>query len=90
VFGRTIKQVRKFTSKPVLLSETAVGPQADRFAKILDLIAGVTKYKTLGLVWFDLPNDKGYYNEDWRIEGNQPAENAFGEGAAGLNLITPR
>ena len=90
VFGRTIKQVRKFTSKPVLLSETAVGPQADRSAKILDLFAGVTKYKTLGLVWFDLPNDKGVYNEDWRIEGNQPAENAFGEGAAGLNLITPR
>ena len=90
VFGRTIKQVRKFTSKPVLLSETAVGPQADRFAKILDLFAGVIKYKTLGLVWFDLPTDKGVYNQDWRIEGNQPAENAFGEGAAGLNLITPR
>ena len=28
VFGQTINQVRQFTNKPVLLSETAVGPDA--------------------------------------------------------------
>ena len=53
VFGRTITQVRAFTSKPVLLSETAVGPDAGQFAKIQDLFHGMATYKTLGLVWFD-------------------------------------
>ena len=45
VFGTTINQVRTFTSKPVLLSETAVGPAvgsaADQIAKIQDLFHGM-------------------------------------------------
>ncbi len=40
VFGRTIEQVRALTSKPVLLSETAVGPAAGQPAKISDLFQG--------------------------------------------------
>ena len=52
VFGKTITDVSRFTSDPVLLSETAVGPQAGAF-KILDLFSGMAKYNTLGLVWFD-------------------------------------
>ena len=41
VFGRTIDQVRAFTDKPVLLSETAVGPDAGQFVKIQDLFSGM-------------------------------------------------
>ena len=33
IFGKTIAQVRMFTGKPVLLSETAVGPKAGQFGK---------------------------------------------------------
>ena len=77
VFGRTIRQVRKITKDPILLSETAVAPSADRSAEIPDLFNGPAKYKTLGLVWFDMPSDHGVLNQDWRIEGNQPAENCF-------------
>jgi mannan endo-1,4-beta-mannosidase len=89
VFGRTIRQVRKVTKDPVLLSETAVAPSADRSAKIPDLFSGLAKYKTLGLVWFDLQSDHGVLNQDWRIEGNQPAENAFSYSVARLNLVNP-
>lgn len=90
VFGRTINQVRKFTNAPVLLSETAVAPQADQSAGIPNLFNGIDKYKTLGLVWFDYRSDKGEYNQNWRIEGNTPAENAFGLGvASSLKLMTP-
>ena len=53
VFGTTIDQVRAFTGKPILLSETAVGPDAGQFVKIQDLFHGMATYKTLGLVWFD-------------------------------------
>ena len=50
IFGQTIAQVRGFTGKPVLLSETAVGPYAGQAAQIPDLFAGMRQYGTLGLV----------------------------------------
>jgi mannan endo-1,4-beta-mannosidase len=80
VFGRTIAQVRAFTSKPVLLSETAVGPRAGQFAKIQDLFHGMAAYQTLGLIWFDITQDDGIYHQDWRIEDNPAAEAAFRRG----------
>jgi mannan endo-1,4-beta-mannosidase len=89
VFGRTIDQVRRITNFPILLSETAVSPKTVRFAKITDLFDGLATYKMLGLVWFDMPSDAGVLNQDWQIEGNRPAENAFRHGASNLNLVTP-
>jgi Glycosyl hydrolase family 26 len=86
VFGTTISQVRKFTSKPILLSETAVGPAVGQFAKIGDLFAGMRQYHTLGLVWFDKNQDGGLYHQDWRIEGDQVAAAAFKLGVSGLTL----
>ena len=77
VFGRTITQLRKFTNKPVLLSETAVGPQAGQFAKILDLFHGMSKDKTLGLVWFDKTQRGSISRQDWRLQDNQFAEISF-------------
>ncbi len=77
VFGQTINQVRAFTSKPVLLSETAVGPEAGQFAKIQDLFHGMATYKTLGLVWFDKTQHGSIFHQDWRIEGNLQAEISF-------------
>jgi len=86
VFGRTISQVRMLTRKPVLLSETAVGPSADEPAKIGNLFAGVRSYQTLGLVWFDIEQHQGIYHQDWRIENSRAAEAAFRQGASRLSL----
>lgn len=80
VFGTTIDQVRTFTHDPVLLSETAVGPQAGQYIKIQNLFRGMAAYKTLGLVWFDKVQDDGIYHQDWRIQGNLAAEAAFQAG----------
>jgi mannan endo-1,4-beta-mannosidase len=77
VFGQTITQVRAFTSKPVLLSETAVGPEAGQFAKIQNLFHGMATYKTLGLVWFDKTQRGGIYHQDWRLEDNLYAQISF-------------
>ncbi len=77
VFGGTIDQVRTFTSKPVLLSETAVGPAAGQVSKILDLFHGMAAYKTLGLVWFDKAQHGGINHQDWRIEDNLLASISF-------------
>jgi mannan endo-1,4-beta-mannosidase len=84
VFGETIEEVRAFTGKPILLSETAVGPAAGQFAKISDLFAGMRKYGTLGLVWFDKDQDQGIYHQNWRIEGDTPATAAFRLGISAL------
>lgn len=89
VFGRTIDQVRAFTSKPVLLSETAVGPKAGQPIKINDLFEGMRRYQTLGLVWFDIGQHNGIYHQDWRIENSKAAEAAFRRGAATLTLAQP-
>jgi mannan endo-1,4-beta-mannosidase len=90
VFGRTIGQVRAFTNKPVLLSETGVGPGIGQFAKISNLFDGIRQAKALGLVWFDLSQQGGRYRQNWRIEGNRVAQVAFRLGAAALNLTRPR
>jgi hypothetical protein len=89
VFGRTIDQVRAFTSKPVLLSETAVGPGAGQFAKISDLFQGMHSYGTLGLVWFDKAEHNGILHQDWRIEDAPAAEAAFRLAATALTVVRP-
>jgi mannan endo-1,4-beta-mannosidase len=86
VFGKTMAQVRAITNKPVLLSETAVGPEAGQAAKMPGLFIGVHQYQMLGLVWFDIAQDDGRYHQDWRIENSPSAEAAFRQGASGLNL----
>jgi mannan endo-1,4-beta-mannosidase len=91
VFGATINQVRALTSKPVLLSETAVGPDANQYVNILNLFSGMAQYKTLGLVWFDKDQQvagSGTYQQDWRIEGNTQAEVAFRLGVSSLTLVS--
>ncbi len=82
VFGQTINQIRTFTSEPVLLAETAVGPEAGQFNKIPNLFRGMATYKTLGLVWFDEAQHGGINHQDWRIEDSPPAEVAFQAGVA--------
>ena len=89
IFGQTIAQLRAFTAKPVLLSETAVGPEADQALRIPDLFAGMRHYGTLGLVWFDIAQDQGTYHQDWRIEDSPAAEKTFRSEASTLHLVRP-
>jgi mannan endo-1,4-beta-mannosidase len=90
VFGKTIAQVRMFTGQPVLLSETAVGPEAGQSTKIPGLFTGMRQYGTLGLVWFDIAQDNGIYHQDWHIEDNPAAEAAFRRGVSDdLTLTHP-
>jgi hypothetical protein len=86
IFGQTIAQVRMLTGLPVLLSETAAGPQAGQAAKIPGLFAGMRQYGTLGLVWFDIAQHDGLYHQDWHVEDDAAAAAAFRRAAAGLPL----
>jgi mannan endo-1,4-beta-mannosidase len=89
VFGGTIAQTRMFTAKPILLSETSVGPAAGQAAKIPGLFAGMRQYGTLGLVWFDIPQNDGLYHQDWHLEDNPATVTAFRRAIAGMQLASP-
>jgi hypothetical protein len=89
VFGPTISHVRLFTDKPILLSETAVGPSPRQFAKISNLFDGMRRYKALGLVWFDIAQSGDIFHQDWRIESSQSATTAFRLGVSALTLARP-
>ena len=86
VFGETITEVRFLTGKPVLLSETATGPESGQAAKIGDLFDGMRQYGTLGLVWFDIWQDDGIYHQDWHIEDSPAAVTAFRHSASTMVL----
>jgi hypothetical protein len=90
VFGKTITQVRAFTATPILLSETAVAPDANQFVKIHNLFSGMAADNTLGLVWFDKDQQGVIKNgQDWRIEGDFPAEVQFRLGTSQDLAPTP-
>jgi hypothetical protein len=76
VFDPTIAEVRSFTSKPILIAETAITPGFVPGA-MPGLIAGIRQRHLLGLVWFDADADL-----DWRLEGHPPAVAAFRRGIA--------
>ena len=96
VFVPTIDQVRAFTGKPILLSETAVARQSGQ-GDIINLFTGVVRYKMLGLVWFDKDQsrqatprgDPRVAHQDWRLEDSPPAEQAFRLGVSGLKVAQP-
>ena len=90
VFGHTIDQLRAFTSKPVLLSDTAVAPGTAQPAGILNLFQGMRRYQTLGLVWFDQTTQATATSHvDWQLEDNAPAKVAFRRSISGVRLVSP-
>jgi mannan endo-1,4-beta-mannosidase len=84
IFGRTITMVRSFTRKPMLISETAVGPAAGQTRSIPDLFAGVERNSLLGLIWFDVKQHGSTYRQDWHLADHPAALAAFRKAAAGV------
>jgi hypothetical protein len=82
LFGPTIKDIRRLTLDPILISETAA-PAASQPAKIADLFAGVRAYGLLGFVWFD--HNKG--RRAWRIS-SPAAIAAFRRGAETMKRLS--
>ena len=70
-FEPMIAEVKMLTDKPILLSETAVGPVVG-VQKIFDLFAGIGRNHLLGLVYFDEAQHNPPYQLDWRLE-NHPS-----------------
>jgi hypothetical protein len=84
VIGNTIGAVRRFTRKPILLSEVGIGPLAGQVKKIPGLFAGVRRNRLLGLIYFDIAQHDGLYHQDWRLDDNPAAVAAFRAGVISL------
>jgi mannan endo-1,4-beta-mannosidase len=77
VFGAVLSEVQGL-GKPVIISETAVGPgTGNQVSGIDNLFAGLRASKLLGLIWFDKAQDSGQYKQDWRLEGSSALVSAF-------------
>jgi mannan endo-1,4-beta-mannosidase len=77
----TIEAIRTLTTKPIMLSETAVGQVAGP-GSIPGLVAGVAQYHLLGLVWFDENQSGDVFHQQWRVEDNPAAVAALREAVA--------
>jgi hypothetical protein len=78
VFGPTLRQIRTFTRRPVLIVETGANPSAHRPAQISDLFKGARKAGIAGVIWFDYYKFAGH---DWLIDNDPAALTAFRKAA---------
>jgi Glycosyl hydrolase family 26 len=79
VFGPTLAQVRRFTSRPVFIVETGASPSSQRPRAIDSLFAGAASTPGIvGLIWFDYDKAVGH---DWYINNDPVALAAFSAAA---------
>jgi hypothetical protein len=68
VFKPTLAQIRAVTSKPVMVSETGIGPVAGQVRSIPGLVKGVRASHLAGLVYFDSSQgNSSPYHQDWAL-----------------------
>jgi hypothetical protein len=86
IFAATLKELKTFTRKPIVISETAATDAAgQRVRWITQMFSQLPQHADIiGLVWFE--SDKEI---DWRIAGSPTAAAAFGKGAANARYDTP-
>ena len=85
VYGPTLTEIKQFTSKPILIAETAVETGPNEVAGIQNLIAGVkANVGVIGFVWFDYDKD----GVDWTLAGRPIARATVASGIAGMHLVS--
>lgn len=79
----TISYVRQLApGKPVIITETGIAPDPRRPAQIRNLFTGAVADDIDAVIYFDIKQSGGLYNQDWRLEGDPAALAAFRQGSA--------
>lgn len=81
-FGLTFADIRRFTRKPLLITETAATPAAGKARVVQELTAFVNRDHLAGFIWFDknfsrVRQAKISWRIDWRLETDPAALAAF-------------
>jgi hypothetical protein len=78
--GPNIAMIRKFTSKPILIAETAIGRGPAQVTQINSLFAGIrSSHGVVGFIWFNTNRRRV-----WRLNGRPAAIAAFQQEAQSL------
>jgi beta-mannanase len=86
VFQPTLTALRKFSKKPVIITETGVEPGAGKVSWITDFFTWLASNKdVIGFVWFEYSKQEGG-TADWRFSATTQSVKAFSEGLAGVTL----
>ena len=85
IYGPTMTEVRKFTSKPFIIAETSVETGPNEVASIHNLINGVeANSDVLGFMWFNY--DKA--GVDWTVTGRPIARATLAGGISTMHLAS--
>jgi mannan endo-1,4-beta-mannosidase len=84
IYEPTISEVRKFTTKPFIIAETAVESGPSSIDSVHNLINGVKNNSDiLGFIWFDYQKD----GVDWSVGDRPDIRAAISGSLAGLPLV---
>jgi mannan endo-1,4-beta-mannosidase len=87
LYGPTMAQIKQFTTKPIIIAETAVETGPSEVQATHSLVAGVKHHPgVLGFIWFDFDKD----GVDWQVESRPTVRTALAGDIAGLQLIDPK
>ncbi|MGH3459493.1 glycoside hydrolase family 26 protein [Aeromicrobium sp.] len=87
-FDRTIRHMRQFTDKRLLITETGARPGPQQAGWVRDLFRWVAGRRDIvGFIWFQYDNTKR--TADWRFDVSPSTLTAFRDGLAGLSLASP-
>jgi mannan endo-1,4-beta-mannosidase len=79
----TVSYVRHLApGKPVIITETGIAPDPRRPAQIRNLFTGAVADDIDAVIYFDIRQSGGVYNQDWRLEGDPAALAAFRQASA--------
>jgi mannan endo-1,4-beta-mannosidase len=68
VLGQTIGQIKAVTDKPIMVSETGIGPVSGQVKSIPGLVAGILDNHLVGMVYFNAnQGTASQYHQDWRL-----------------------
>lgn len=89
VYEPTITALRKFTQKPIVITETGAQPGANKVAWIKDFFKWLPRHpEIIGFTWFEYSEAEGG-SSDWRFTSVAECATAFREGIKGVMLTAP-
>jgi glycosyl hydrolase family 26 len=87
LYDPTIAEIKKFTTKPMIIAETSVETGPSETEAVHSLITGVKRHpNVLGFIWFDFDKD----GVDWQLESRPTVRAAMATDIARLAVINPK
>jgi beta-mannanase len=89
VFQSTMTVVRRFTQKPLVITETGVQSGPRRLTWIADFFRWLPQHPdVVGFVWFEFSKEEGG-TSDWRFSAKPDTAKAVHDGLASVKLASP-